>query len=332
MVRHVLIIGATGGAGAALAEVCSRQGWRVSALTRRAIDNRPVRSSIRWIEGDAMRADDVLGAARGVDVIFHGANPPGYRNWPKTAPAMLANSIAAARQVGARLVLPGNIYNFGPDAFPLLREGAPQHPVSVKGEVRRQMEVMLADACGQGLRAIVLRAGDFFGPHAPASWLTNGMVTPGRPVRVVRDPGTPGVGHAWVYLPDLAETIVRLLRVQDRLRDLETVHMAGHWFADGRDFARAVARAGDVPGAKVRSLPWWAISLLAPLVPVCRELREMRYLWQTPIALDNARLRELIGEEPQTPLVRALHVTLQGLGCLEPEAQAASTASTPAAT
>lgn len=332
MTRHVLIIGATGGAGAALATACSREGWRVSALTRRAVDNRPEHPAIRWVEGDAMQPDDVLRAARGVDVIFHGANPPGYRNWPKTAPAMLANSIAAARQVGARLVLPGNIYNFGPDAFPLLREGAAQHPVSVKGEVRRQMEAMLADACGQGLRAIVLRAGDFFGPHAPASWLTNGMISPGRRVRLVRDPGTAGVGHAWVYLPDLAETIVRLLRVEDRLRDLETVHMAGHWFDDGRDFARAVAEAGGVPGAKVRPLPWWVISLLSPILPLCRELREMRYLWQTPIALDNARLHDLIGEEPRTPLPAALHATLQGLGCLEPEAQAPSAASTPAAT
>ena len=332
MTRHILIIGATGGSGAALASACIRQGWRVSGLTRRHVDDRPAASAIRWVQGDAMETADVLTAAQGADVIFHGANPPGYRDWAKTAPQMLQNSIVAARAVGARLILPGNIYNFGPDSFPVLHEGAPQNPVSVKGEVRRQMEQMLDDACREGLRATVLRAGDFFGPHAPASWLSNGMVRPGKAPRVVRDPGTAGAGHAWAYLPDFAETVLRLLQVQDRLRDMEVIHMAGHWFDEGRDFARAVARAGGVPGAKVKPLPWWIISALSPLVPLCRELREMRYLWQNSIALDNTRLRELIGSEPHTPLDDALRETMQGLGCIaESGDHLHSTASTPAA-
>ncbi|MDF1734594.1 MAG: NAD-dependent epimerase/dehydratase family protein [Minwuia sp.] len=332
MTRKILIIGATGGSGAALATACIRQGWDVTALTRRYVDDRPNRPAIRWVQGDAMEAADVLRAARGVAAIFHGANPPGYRNWATTAPAMLANSIAAARAVGARLILPGNIYNFGPDAFPLLHEGVAQNPVSVKGEVRRQMEQMIGDACQQGLRAIVLRAGDFFGPHAPASWLSNGMIRPGRTVKTVRDPGSDSAGHAWVYLPDFAETVVRLLQVREQLKDMEVVHMAGHWFERGRDFARAVAETGGVPGAKVKPLPWWGISALSPIVPLCRELREMRYLWQTSIALDNTRLQDLIGPEPHTPLDAALRETLRGLGCIAVPDQPRSTASTPAAT
>ncbi|WP_281017416.1 MULTISPECIES: NAD-dependent epimerase/dehydratase family protein [unclassified Minwuia] len=331
MTRHILIIGATGGSGAAVAAACIGQGWQVTGLTRRHVDDRPATSAIRWVQGDAMQAADVLRAAQGVHVIFHGANPPGYRNWAKTAPQMLQNSIAAAQAVGARLILPGNIYNFGPDAFPVLREDAPQNPVSVKGAVRRQMEQMLDDACHQGMRALVLRAGDFFGPHAPASWLSNGMVRPGKPPRVVRDPGTAGAGHAWAYLPDFAETVLRLLQAEERLRDMEVVHMAGHWFDDGSDFARAVAEAGSVPGAKVKPLPWWLISALAPVVPLCLELREMRYLWQNSIALDNTRLRELIGAEPHTPLEDALRDTMNGLGCRAEQDQSRSTASTPAA-
>ena len=64
----------------------------------------------------------------------------------------------------------------------------------------------------------------------------------------------------------------------------------------------------------------------------CRELREMRYLWQNSIALDNTRLRELIGTEPHTPLEDALRDTLGGLGCCVVQDQPRSTASTPAAT
>ena len=37
-------------------------------------------------------------------------------------------------------------------------------------------------------------------------------------------------------------------------------------------------------------------------MPTFRELLEMRYLWQVPVRMDNARLRALVGQEPHTPL------------------------------
>lgn len=341
MTRHVLIIGATGGAGSAFVDVCLARGWRVTALTRRSVLDRSNRPSVRWVEGDAMNADDVLRAATGVshgrkggvDAIFHGANPPGYRNWATTTPQMLANSIAAALATGARLIFPGNIYNFGPDAFPVLHEGGAQNPISRKGAVRREMEQMIHDAAADGLLAIILRSGDFFASHAPGSWFSSVMVRPGHAVRTVRHPGRAGAGHAWVYLPDLAEATARLLDVEDQLHPVESLHMAGHWFDDGIDFAHATARVAGLGPDRVKAFPWWMIRALSPVVPLFRELSEMHYLWQTSIALDNSRLQFLIGLEPRTPVDDALRASLAGLGCMPAmDDQAISAASTPAAT
>jgi hypothetical protein len=47
-------------------------------------------------------------------------------------------------------------------------------------------------------------------------------------------------------------------------------------------------------------------------------LLEMRYLWQTPHALANARLTALIGPEPHTPLPQAVAAALADLGLLAP--------------
>jgi hypothetical protein len=55
---------------------------------------------------------------------------------------------------------------------------------------------------------------------------------------------------------------------------------------------------------------------------VIRETLEMRYLWRTPLRLDNARLVSLIGEEPHTPLDTALRHTLAGMGCIDADAPA----------
>ena len=82
---------------------------------------------------------------------MHAVNPPGYRNWGTLVLPMLANSIAAARAAGARILLPGTVYNYGPDAWPLLREDAPQHPETRKGAIRVEMERRLEAAAAGGV-------------------------------------------------------------------------------------------------------------------------------------------------------------------------------------
>jgi nucleoside-diphosphate-sugar epimerase len=127
--KTALVLGATGGAGGAIAAALLRRGWAVRALVRNAA--RPgLDPRIAWREGDAMNADDVAQAAAGVDVLVHAVNPPGYRDWDKLVLPMLDHSLAAARANAARLVLPGTVYNYGPDAFPLLAEDDPQQPLT----------------------------------------------------------------------------------------------------------------------------------------------------------------------------------------------------------
>jgi nucleoside-diphosphate-sugar epimerase len=120
--RIALVVGAAGGIGGETAAALARHGWSVRGLTRRA---QPPGAAIEWVAGDAMNAADVLRAAQGASLIVHAANPPGYRDWDKLVLPMLDNTIAAAKAVGARIVLPGTVYNFGADAFPVLRESSP---------------------------------------------------------------------------------------------------------------------------------------------------------------------------------------------------------------
>jgi len=314
--RLALVLGASGGVGTEVAKALLAHGWRVRALTRDTAKQKAKEAAIEWTEGDAMRSADVVAAAQGASVIFHGVNPPNYQNWRGLALPMLASSIAAAKASGARLLLPGNVYNFGPDAFPLLAETSPQHPLTRKGQVRVEMEAMLAEAAARdGVRSIVLRAGDFFGPRQPMSWLKNLMITPGKPVTSVIYPGKPEAGHAWAYLPDLAETFARLAAIEAKLPAFDRFHFGGHWVERGIDFADAIRCVAGNPKAPIRPLPLW-FHAATPFVGFLREAREMRYLWQVPVRLDNGKLLALLGNEPHTPLEAALAATLSGLGCL----------------
>lgn len=228
-----LVLGASGGIGGELARQLRDAGWQVRALQRGLAATAEQRDGIDWRRGDAMQRHDVLQAAHGCAVIVHAVNPPGYRRWSELVLPMLDNSIAAARAEGATLVLPGTVYNYGPSAYPSPDEEAPQTPTSRKGAIRVEMERRLQAATAHGARALIVRAGDYFGPRARNSWFAQGLVTAGRPVATVTLPGAPGVGHQWAYLPDVAQCMLRLLQRRDTLPAFCRLHMAGHWDADG---------------------------------------------------------------------------------------------------
>ena len=124
----------------------------------------------------------------------------------------------------------------------------------------------------------------------------------------------------------MAETAARLLDREHALADFEVFHFGGY-FVDGRELCDAVRRATGDASVRLGRFPWWQVTLAAPFMTTLRELRAMRYLWRTPIALDDRKLLGLLGDTCYTPLEQALRATLAGLDCLpEPHASAGAAA------
>ncbi len=319
--KTALVIGATGGVGGAAMRALQRRGWRIKALNRnpKAAAKAHPTPGVTWIKGDAMVPADVLAAAEGAALIVHGANPPGYRNWGKLVLPMLDSTIAAAKAHRARILFPGTVYNYGPDVYEPdgasgVTETAPQNPRTRKGKIRAEMERRLQ---ASGVPTIIVRAGDFFGPGATAnSWFLQ-IVKPGRSVRSISNPAAKDAGHAWAYLPDLGETMARLAERADELPIFATFHFGGHWFESGQALGQAIRRVAERPKAPIRTFPWFIVVGLSPVVPLFRELAEMRYLWKRPLRLDNSKLTAFLGEEPHTPTDCAVAGALDALGCLQ---------------
>jgi len=312
-----LVLGATGGVGGAIASALIEHGWSVRGLARdvhAAERGWPDdRGTISWAVGDAMNGADVIHAAAGTSVIVHAVNPPGYRQWDRLVLPMIDNSIAAARAAGgARIVLPGTVYNFDPATTSVVGEDSEQMPRSRKGRVRVEMEARLEAAARSGVPSLIVRAGDFFGADARSSWFTQVMVPAGKPLRRIINPVTaPGVGHSWAYLPDLAEAIARLIGMNEKLRPFERLQFEGVWDADGTALPAAIRRVTQRPNLPVARFSWWAMRLLAPFGGLPREIAEIAPYWRYPMRFDNRRLVALLGEEPHTPIDDALKATFR---------------------
>ena len=317
--KTALIIGATGSYGGHVAVALIKHGWRVLALARdpkTAMAKTGERMPIDWVKGDGMNPADVLAAAQGAAVIVHAANPPGYKNWRGLAVPMLDATIAAAKAVGARIVFPGNVYNFAPDSGARIAEDHAQRPITRKGKIRVEMERTLRRASEGGTPVLILRAGDFFGPAAPNSGL-GWMTTRSRgKLRSVYAPGPASVGHAWAYLPDMAEATAQLLDREDRLARFDVFHFAGQWMDRADELAASLRRVSGQPKLPIKPFPYPMIYALAPFVEMFRELIEMRYLQTKPIGLDNSKLVAFLGAEPHTGLDASIRATLSDMGCL----------------
>jgi hypothetical protein len=65
-----------------------------------------------------------------------------------------------------------------------------------------------------------------------------------------------------------------------------------------------------------KPMTWWLIHLGRPVVPMCRELAEIAYLWHEPHRIDGGKLAAAIGDIPHTPLDVAVMGALRDLGAV----------------
>ena len=312
MASTVLILGAAGRIGQVLATAFADVGWQVCAQARKALpETLADRPRVQALRCDATDTAALSQAAQGANVVVNALNPL-YTEWGRLAMPLADVALQVARASGALLMLPGNVYNFGRELPALLRPTTPERDDTPKARIRIEMEARLAAAALEGVDSVVIRAGDFFGGPGRGTWLDMALASKLDQGKFIY-PGNPGVAHAWAYLPDLAQTFVRVADrfVEDRstaLRGHHRLHFAGHALT-GNEF-KAATEALLGRSLRTDNLPWPIIRLASPIMPMWRELLVMRYLWERPHALDDTGLRALIGTVPHTPLALALRATL----------------------
>jgi len=309
----VLVLGANGRFGAAAVQAFAAAGWAVLAQARRAPMSLP--PGARHLAIDLADTARLAAGAAGARVVVYAVNPP-YTQWPTQALPLARLGMDVAQRLNATFMLPGNVYNFG-EAMPArLQEDTPQQPTTRKGRIRVEMEAELQARTAQGLRGIVIRAGDFFGGGS-GSWLDL-VITKSLGRGKLVYPGPLEHAHAWAYLPDLAQAFVAAAS-RDDLPAFTQLHFKGHTLT-GEQLLAAVERAagslGHAPakGFKRGGMPWSVIRIGGLLVPIWREIAEMAYLWRVPHALDGHAMQRMLGVLPATDIDVAMRASLQALG------------------
>lgn len=287
MSSTVLILGASGRFGRHAEAAFAAAGWSVRTFKR--------------------GTDKLPAAAQGVDVIVNAWNPE-YPDWQKLLPRLHKEVADAAAKSGATVLLPGNVYVFGPETATPWSEVSAHAAQNPLGAIRRQIEDGYRQA---GARTVILRAGDFLDDRASGNWFDR-VMTAKLGNGVFTYPGNPDIAHAWAYLPDLARAAVALSTIRDRLPACFDVPFPGYTLS-GEDIKRQLQ---DLIGQSIslKQMSWLPIQLIAPVWRMGACLLEMRYLWDTPHSLDGGLFSKTLPAFEHTPAPVAFAQTLQGLG------------------
>jgi nucleoside-diphosphate-sugar epimerase len=176
--------------------------------------------------------------------------------------------------------------------------------------MRKEQEDVVFAADGQnGMRTTILRPPDFYGPTSELSYVRSifDAALKGGTANVIGPIDTP---HEFIFVPDLAATLVALAEKDEAYG--QAWNIAGPGLISTRRFAELVfTSVGQRPRLRVANK--LMLRLMGLFNPFLREVAEMHYLWTTPVALDDRRLRQLLPKLKKTPYETGIDETLRSM-------------------
>jgi nucleoside-diphosphate-sugar epimerase len=304
---HV-VLGANGSLGSAVIGRLADQGKPSRGVVRsRDLAGQLLPPSVEIAVGDATDTVSLQAACRGATVVYHCVNVP-YQRWESVMPRALENVLSAARETGAGLVFPGNVYGYGRFQKLPATEDHPLAATSRKGRLRNALEAKLMEAHRSGEVSVVIpRLPDFYGPN-----VTNRLMAPKFRAALVggtaRWIGKLDVPHDLVYIDDAARACI-LLGSTEAARG-QVWHVPGPGPVTGRQFLRMVFEAAGTP-PRIGTLSGRAIRFFALFSVDAREMGELLYEFEEPLILDGGKFAQAFPSFGYTPHTEAIRRTLE---------------------
>lgn len=309
LIRKAAIFGAAGAIGPAVARELELRGipFRVVGRSRAKLEKSFAGMAHAEIfDADAGDLRSASAAARGVDTIFYTVGLP----YPShhLHPGLMRTTAAAAEAMQVeRLALVSSVYGYGVPRASRVPETHPRQPETRKGQFRKEQEDIVLEAGKSGrLRSLIVRLPDFYGPGADLS-LANPIFQAALAGKTANWVGPVNQPHEFVYVPDTGKVIVDLASCAECYG--EAWNYAGPSEINTLDFITRIYRAaGRAP--KYRTVGRGILKMMGWFNPLYRELIEMVYLQETPVILDDSKLRAKFPELHKTGYDEGIRQTL----------------------
>ncbi len=302
-----VVLGASGGLGAAIVRILAERGEEVRAAVRRPAGCSDLSNgNVEIVPSDAAHAASLEEACRGTTRIFHCVNVP-YSRWTEALPGINRNILEVARRNRATLVFPGNVYGYGPFQSLPVREDHPRAATGPKGRLRNDTEEAFLKAHESGeIRLVLPRLPDFYGPNV-TNPLFGGIFRAALDGKKAYWPGNLDQPHDLIFITDAAQATVLLSETPGA--EGQTWHVPGPGPVTGREFLTLVFQAA---GGRPRIGVWKRnlLRIIGFFQPDVRELDEILHQFERPYVLDGSKFAARFPDFRFTPHERAVRETL----------------------
>lgn len=280
------ILGAGGAIGTPLAKELKQYTDRIRLVSRKPVQ---VNGDDELFPADLTNADDVQRAVAGSDVVYLTVGLVyNLKVWQRDWSVIMSHVINACLKHDCPLVFLDNVYMYSKDEIPHMTETATIAPPSQKGKVRATLQEMLLTAIhNRGLKALIARSADFYGPDNRNSPLSISVVDEYKKGKKAFWQINASKIHSFTYTPDAAKGTAMLGNTPDAYG--QVWHLpTSHEKLTGKEFIEKIAAAMNRP-PKYYIFTRFMMGLLGIFVPILKELKEMAYQYDRDYYFDSSK-------------------------------------------
>ncbi|MFT4011436.1 MAG: NAD-dependent epimerase/dehydratase family protein [Nocardioidaceae bacterium] len=235
---------------------------------------RKVHEADQLHQANLLDADATSAAVEGSDIAYLTVGLPiDSTLWEQQFPLMMANTIAACRKHGTKLVFFDNTYMYPRTDTPQTEDTEFQ-PIGRKATVRAEIANMLLDEMRAGtIEAVICRAPEFYGPGKTQS-LTNTAIFD--PIKQEKRPTVPINAHtrrSLIWTPDASRAMGLIGSTPDAYG--QTWHLPID--PNRLTYAEMIEIASEVVGRDIsfRTVPELVFKILGLFKPAVKEANEL---------------------------------------------------------
>ncbi len=220
--------------------------------------------------------------------------------WRKVWPPFLQAVIEACIKHQAKMVFLDNVYMYAESEIPHMTESATVQPSSKKGELRKQLQDMILDANKKkGLKALIARSADFYGPDNKNSSLAIMVIDNFKKGKKAQVFGDIDKLHTYTYTPDAAKAMALLGNTDDAYGQVWHLPTTKEKLTN-RQWIQLIADAMKVEN-KIQTVPTFMLRMLGLFIPIMREFPEMIYQNDRDYVFDSSKFEKRFGQVATAP-------------------------------
>lgn len=289
-----VILGSGGAIGKDLAKELNTFSGKIRLASR---SPQKINSDDELIVCDLTKPEDVDNAVKGCEVAYLTVGLS-YRlkTWQQQWPVVMKNTISACKHHNTKLVFFDNIYMYHPNKLNPMTEETEVSPVSKKGKVRAEIAQMILDEIKSGnLKAMIVRAADFYGPGIKNSLLNEIVFNNLKAGKKANWFCSLNNLHNFTFTPDAAKATALLGNTVSAYGQIWHLPTAAP--ITGKEWIDKIANEfGVKPKTQIASK--FIIQMMGLFNPVMKEFVEMLYQYDRDYNFDSSKFENVFNIKP----------------------------------